>query len=74
MTAQRLTTGPVVRGVATAVALALIIVPIAIVVVTAFSPLDYFEFLFLLNAEFHVLLPHLLFLPTIFSNSSCAGS
>ncbi len=36
--------GRLVRGVATFVAFALVIVPIAIVVVTAFSPLDYFEF------------------------------
>lgn len=36
--------GPALRGAATAIAFALIIVPIAIVVVTAFSPLDYFEF------------------------------
>jgi putative spermidine/putrescine transport system permease protein len=36
--------GRTLRGTATAIALALIIVPIAIVVITAFSPLDYFEF------------------------------
>jgi putative spermidine/putrescine transport system permease protein len=36
--------GRALRGTATAIALALIIIPIAIVVVTAFSPLDYFEF------------------------------
>jgi putative spermidine/putrescine transport system permease protein len=38
------TLGRTLRGTAAAVAFALIIVPIAIVVVTAFSPLDYFEF------------------------------
>lgn len=36
--------GPALRGVCATIAFALIIVPIAIVVVTAFSPLDYFEF------------------------------
>ena len=36
--------GRTLRGTATAIALALIIIPIAIVVITAFSPLDYFEF------------------------------
>lgn len=36
--------GRLVRGTATAIAFVLIIVPIAIVVITAFSPLDYFEF------------------------------
>ena len=36
--------GPALRGVSATIAFALIIVPIAIVVVTAFSPLDYFEF------------------------------
>jgi putative spermidine/putrescine transport system permease protein len=39
-----LSLGRIVRGIATFIAFALIIVPIAIVVVTAFSPLDYFEF------------------------------
>ena len=36
--------GQLVRGTAAVIAFVLIIVPIAIVVVTAFSPLDYFEF------------------------------
>jgi putative spermidine/putrescine transport system permease protein len=36
--------GRIVRGGAAAIAFTLVIVPIAIVVVTAFSPLDYFEF------------------------------
>ena len=36
--------GRTLRGTATAIAFALIIIPIAIVVITAFSPLDYFEF------------------------------
>jgi putative spermidine/putrescine transport system permease protein len=36
--------GRTLRGAATAVAFILIIVPILIVVITAFSPLDYFEF------------------------------
>ena len=36
--------GPVLRGAATATAFALILVPIAIVIVAAFSPRDYFEF------------------------------
>ena len=36
--------GRTVRGTATVVAFVLIVVPILIVVVTAFSPLDYFEF------------------------------
>ena len=36
--------GRTLRGTATAIALVLIVVPILIVVVTAFSPLDYFEF------------------------------
>jgi putative spermidine/putrescine transport system permease protein len=36
--------GRTLRGAATAIAFALIIIPIAIVVITAFSPLDYFEF------------------------------
>ena len=36
--------GRTLRGTATAITLALIIIPIAIVVITAFSPLDYFEF------------------------------
>jgi len=36
--------GRTLRGTATAIALALIIIPITIVVITAFSPLDYFEF------------------------------
>jgi len=36
--------GRTVRGTATVIAFALIVLPIAIVVVTAFSPLDYFEF------------------------------
>jgi putative spermidine/putrescine transport system permease protein len=38
------TVGRTIRGSATAVAFALIIVPILIVVITAFSPGDYFEF------------------------------
>ena len=38
------TAGRTLRGTATAIAFALIIVPIAIVIITAFSPLDYFEF------------------------------
>jgi putative spermidine/putrescine transport system permease protein len=44
MIARAITTGRAVRGTAAAIAFVLIIVPIAIVVVTAFSPLDYFEF------------------------------
>ena len=40
----RHTLGRTLRGTAAAIAFALIIVPIAIVIVTAFSPLDYFEF------------------------------
>ena len=36
--------GKLVRGTAAAIAFVLVIMPIAIVVVTAFSPLDYFEF------------------------------
>ncbi|HZQ61257.1 MAG TPA: ABC transporter permease [Casimicrobiaceae bacterium] len=42
MHAHRL--GRALRGSATTIAFALIVIPIAIVVVTAFSPLDYFEF------------------------------
>jgi putative spermidine/putrescine transport system permease protein len=38
------TLGRTLRGAAAAIVFALIIVPIAIVIVTAFSPLDYFEF------------------------------
>jgi putative spermidine/putrescine transport system permease protein len=38
------TGGPLVRGVATVVAFALVVVPILMVVVAAFSPNDYFQF------------------------------
>jgi putative spermidine/putrescine transport system permease protein len=38
------TAGRALRGSATAVAFVLVVVPIAVVVATAFSPLDYFEF------------------------------
>lgn len=41
---SRYSGGTLMRGIAAAVAFALIIVPIVIVVVTAFSPKDYFEF------------------------------
>ena len=41
---DRYTVGGLLRGTATTIAFALIIVPIVIVVVTAFSPNDYFEF------------------------------
>jgi putative spermidine/putrescine transport system permease protein len=41
---RTLALGRVLRGTATSIAFALIVVPILVVVVTAFSPLDYFEF------------------------------
>jgi putative spermidine/putrescine transport system permease protein len=41
---RRYSAGRLVRGIATTIAFMLIVVPIAIVVITAFSPLDYFDF------------------------------